>query len=462
MPPFAVLFKVHFWDDFCARQYNRLLARAAGGDVFIICDETQGPVHGIPDVRQLRLTEQSVEDQLCLPHPPGRIFWYNADYQLYKFCELYPDYEYIFICEYDCVLNIDLHQIISKMAADRLDFVGERNRDPFKTWHWRHAVQAFYEETADLSGRLICCAAFSCSFIFFLKLARQDLTKRYLSGQVTYAEDMPAHLFWPHVEGFIGGELSRLGLRHAPLSAFGDISCYDWAPPHLEVDLGRLTHSIAIHPVLDGPKFLQSHSWKPTDLFIPNSRLANRLQNTDPAYLMPLLIEHFVRSRDTAAIANLKIYAQDRLASQTRALFNVAKGKPCTQSSVSKWSSSPNPAQDAAGAVTGTITGHWGFHTNLEPPAWWCVDLQAHYPVREIVIHNSREMSAHANSIKIDVSPDLLTWRTVFSAADTPNFGITSDWPLTITFDTETWLRFVHVSLTTKEVLHLDELEVFI
>jgi len=41
---YAVLFRTHFWDDYVERQYQRLRAVAGRGDVFILVDETNGPV----------------------------------------------------------------------------------------------------------------------------------------------------------------------------------------------------------------------------------------------------------------------------------------------------------------------------------------------------------------------------------------------------------------------------------
>ena len=58
-PRYAILFKAHFWDAFVERQFRRLCARAGSGDVFVILDETNGPVAGVSHHRILSLTEST-------------------------------------------------------------------------------------------------------------------------------------------------------------------------------------------------------------------------------------------------------------------------------------------------------------------------------------------------------------------------------------------------------------------
>ena len=56
-PPYAVLFKTHFWDDFVDSQFRQLQSRAGTDELFVVVDETPGPVPAIPHEKVLRITE---------------------------------------------------------------------------------------------------------------------------------------------------------------------------------------------------------------------------------------------------------------------------------------------------------------------------------------------------------------------------------------------------------------------
>ncbi len=43
-PRHVVLFRTHFWDAFVARPYERLKQKIGRGDLYILLDETNGPV----------------------------------------------------------------------------------------------------------------------------------------------------------------------------------------------------------------------------------------------------------------------------------------------------------------------------------------------------------------------------------------------------------------------------------
>ena len=68
-PRVAVIFRTHFWDAFAARQFQRLTQKVGGGDVYVLVDETNGPVEGIPHDKVVRMTETDV---LALGFPTRR------------------------------------------------------------------------------------------------------------------------------------------------------------------------------------------------------------------------------------------------------------------------------------------------------------------------------------------------------------------------------------------------------
>jgi hypothetical protein len=138
-------------------------------------------------------------------------------------------------------------------------------------------------------------------------------------------------------------------------------------------------------------------------------------------------------------------------------VVNVAIGKPATQSSMSQWSSELG----AGGAVTGTISSPFGFHTDLEAGPWWMVDLETTYPIERIVIHNRLDMCfERASSCKVEISLDGLYWRLVHAGVAHFLGGWVGP-PLTLPLGSRILARFVRISLTEREMLHLAQVEVF-
>jgi hypothetical protein len=284
-PCYAVLFKTHFWSDFCERQFRRLCDRAGTDNVFVVVDETRAPVSGIRHDRVIRMTEDMSEAEGYLRYPAGNLFWYNTDYQLYHFCDNYPEYDYIVISEYDCVVDVEIPVIVRAMAARKLGFVGERIRTPASSWYWTPFVRPFYDENVEIIGRLVCFAAFSRGFVAELQAARREHTRRVLAHEA--ATPAPDAVIWPNNEAFVGAEIGRLAVAETTLSEFGDVSHYNWAPPHLEQRLPSLPGGGFVHPVLDGPRYLLSLlklKWDPRDLFRADPPLRSQLARYVPEH----------------------------------------------------------------------------------------------------------------------------------------------------------------------------------
>lgn len=462
LPPYAVLFKTHFWDAFADRQLNRLRDRAGPGDVFVVVDETRGLVTGIGCPRVVRMTEAMAAAEGYLRHPPGNLFWYNTDYQVYHFFDQYPHYEYVFICEYDCTVNIDISLVIAAMAEAGAAFVGDPIRTPLANWPWSRLAQPYYQNEAPAIGRLLCCAAFSRAFARALQTARREHTRRALAGEI---QSPPGTMAWPNNEAFVGAEIARLGAVELPLSAFGDTSAYDWAPPHYEGALPSLGQYGVLHPVLDGSRYLRSVTklkWNVEDLFQEGSVLRQRMARGDAAGVVAMFLRHFAETGAWDALVRLRDYAELRMGTAARAAFNVARGKPATQSSTCRWSRSPDLVQDAQGAVNGQITGGFGFHTDLEDRPWWCVDLQAAYPIREVIIYNRIDQAARANSLEACGSTDMRHWVSIYRHDEAQAFGGANGSPLKIETPAAMPFRFLRLHLNRRQILHLDEVEIYV
>ncbi len=459
-PRYAVIFKIHFWDDFAARQFARLRRVAGTDDVFVLVDETKTAIPDIPHDRVIRMTEQTAQDEGFLLHPKGNAFWYNTDYQLYHFIDQFPDYAYIVTVEYDVVVNADIAAMVRQMAARKLDFIGEPVKIEPERWAWRPQTAPYYPADLEFTGRLVCFAAFSRGFALQLQAGRRVQTKRYLAGEMNVPD---AATPWPNNEGFIGAEIQRLGAPAASLAEFGDVSCYNWSPPRPEAALPACPAGGFIHPLLDMQRFLQAIPrlrLNIADIFNETTALGGIARNCPPEELLPALLTQIIRVADFANIAPLRAYAAQR--GVDAACFNIARGKPATQSTLSAHSHGATPAQDAAGAVNGRITGGYGFHTGIGAPPWWCVDLEMPCPVREIRIYNRLDVPERARTLIAAASNDMLSWTVIHEHKDETDFGGADGKPLAIKFPEPVMMRFLRLQTRVRDVLHLDEVEVFV
>ncbi len=461
-PLYAVVLKIHFWDDFAERQLARLRRHAGTDNLFVVVDETNGL---IPNIRRhdrvIRMTDQTAAAEGFLLSPKNNVFWHNTDYQLYHFIDLFPQFAYIVTVEYDFVVNVDIANIVQTMAARSLDFIGEPLRGDPATWPWRKFTTPYYPENFDFVGRLLCFAVFSRTFALQLQASRRDHANRFLNHEITHTgTDSP----WPISEGFVGAEIARLGAPTMTLAEFGDVTAYDWAPARPEPQLPELSAFAFIHPLLDVPRFIRS-SLKlkvnnPEDIFNPRSFLGGAAMHCDTQSLIPPFLRYFASQGNFEAVARLRLYAEQRGADP--AVFNVARGKPATQSSTSDHSRAQTTSGDAAGAVNGVIDGSFGFHTGLDAPPWWCVDLEALYPVREIRVYNRLDVPHRARSLIAASSEDMIAWTIRYRHPPDENFGGADGRPLAIRFPEPITMRFLRLQLAVREVLHLDEVEVLV
>ena len=218
---YAVLFKTFTIDDFVKRRLAHVVAAAPSGDVYLMIDETQQSAGHIDFDRTIRYEEADLV-RIGLPHiSQGALFWYNADYPLYYFRHLRPEYDTIVTVEYDAVPNIDIDDLVHRFRAENFDLVGRTiaNRTPDTYW-WTSTMLHFYRMD-QIRPYQICATIMSARAIDHLAATR----KRHAASGVADVRH------WPIGETFVGTELSVAGFRMAELSDFGKLTRYDWWPP---------------------------------------------------------------------------------------------------------------------------------------------------------------------------------------------------------------------------------------
>lgn len=272
MTSYAVLFKTHFWDDFVARQVNRVRQAATGGELIMLIDETIEPVpptgQGMevriqkPDFARLGLAEVTTH---------GSIIWYNTDYPHYVVFERLKKYDYYVCIEYDAMTTVDLDALVAALARGGLDYLGFPIRKACQDWPWYDMHRPIYGD--DFFVYLSCLSIFSRRAMAHLLERRQVMTQAFQRGELN---------FWPNNEAFIPNELANAGMRLAQLGQYGDTAFYDWWPPCEEGELGHLPKNAFVHPVLAGARYARSvihHEPSILSFINPSSMLYRRLNN---------------------------------------------------------------------------------------------------------------------------------------------------------------------------------------
>lgn len=142
----------------------------------------------------------------------------------------------------------------------------------------------------------------------------------------------------------------------------------------------------------------------------------------------------------------------------------VSAGKRATQSSISAASVGRTVEDDAAGAVNGSISKKYNFHTASEDSPWWKLDLGDEYRIHEVRLFNRLEhvkIAARALRFDILVSDDDVEWTVAFSKDDDVYFGGADGRPFVFAPVQEIRARFIKVRLKGYGCLHLNQVQIY-
>jgi hypothetical protein len=286
-PRYAILLKVHYWNDFTERRLRYLLEKARTGDVHVFVNETHGSVGPIAHDRVIRATESDMAELNVPLEPSGKVFWYNVDFPLYYFYLQHSSYDYYLMCEHDAVLNIDIDDFVCMACRDGVDYVGL----PCTEVGWSlQTGEGLYPKSFRLHQWLNCISLCSRRSVEFLLKRRQILAQQYRTGEITN---------WPSNEVFIPTEMYNNGFVVQTLADFGSVNRYNWWPPTLEDDLPLLQDEAFLHPVLDRRRYVTS-CLRFTDLmdyrsFCGDSQLRQLLNRWSLLSLAPAFLKEFTR-----------------------------------------------------------------------------------------------------------------------------------------------------------------------
>ena len=299
IPRYAVVFRVHFWDDYARRQLQRLIARVRHGHVFVLADTTKQRIENIDHDRVVYVNEDATAAMGLISAGIGPNFWFNGDYPLYYFASLVVDYDYIICYEYDVLIDFDIDEFVARVAQREADFVALTKGSPPSQWTMRYTCEKYYPP-ASIVYKLF-------SFSLFSKQALGKLYARRVAMAEMYSPSDPGS--WPFCEGFIATELQVAGLKTCELSEFVDVSDYDYWPPYYERDVPDLLRGAITHPVLDRGRYIESIFRYPTGAtayFNPKSLLHCKLRRLDLETYAVTLVSSFSVKVHRLALKRIK------------------------------------------------------------------------------------------------------------------------------------------------------------
>jgi hypothetical protein len=245
---YAVIFKAFTSDDFVKRRLAHVVKAAPSGDVYLMIDETHQPGGRLDFDRVIRYQEADLV-RIGFPQiSEGSLFWYNADYPLYYFRYLRPEYDTIVTVEYDAVPNVDIDELVWQFRAEDLDLVGRTITNKTTETYWWTSTMLHFYSLDRVRPYQICATIMSARAIDHLAATR----KRHAATGVSDVRQ------WPIGETFVGTELFAAGFKTRDLADFGKLTRYDWWPPIHERELKYCSGEVFVHPVLSGRRYVKS------------------------------------------------------------------------------------------------------------------------------------------------------------------------------------------------------------
>ncbi len=144
-------------------------------------------------------------------------------------------------------------------------------------------------------------------------------------------------------------------------------------------------------------------------------------------------------------------------------LPNIALGKHADQSSISQWSRGTTTKDDAAGPISGDITGEAQCHTGLEEQPWWMVDLGAPHLLYEVRLFNRVDQPnfrERLGAFRIETADATGPWVTVHEDDGSHPIGGADGYPAIVKLPVPVVASRLRVMALGYTYLHLDQVQI--
>jgi hypothetical protein len=438
MTTYLFIFRTHVWDENIAAVASQARRCAASAAFLVAADESRGPMDVAPF---FKLPYTADFGKFGLPLTPvGRVLWWNADYALYLIRDQLPGFDFYVMSEYDVFVDQDIDDMIHRCSRESIDLVFHGCAPTTPGSHWAHAT---IEGAAPASYHaFIPFLIVSARAVDELLSARQALARRFHEGEISA---------WPYCEAFIPTFALTLGLKTAEVSEFTDASLLRFRP-FLSVKDQRLKRgNLIAHPVVGGRRFVAAFAsdGPPGSHVMTDGFPRRELEAEDLGDIRGVFGQDIVHYPGTAEPATA-----------APGLTDVARDKPATMSSGSRWLQGRKKEDDASQANSGALRADCAFHTDHEDSPWWRVDLQGIYTVYEVELLNRPGFELRFLHFAIDISLDGETWSTAFAKEDNAFVSSEEQRPARFQLAGRPRARYLRIVLSGEGVLHLRRVRV--
>ena len=293
----AVFCRTHTWDEFVAKQAERLCDLSRGGHFYVLADETRChlPVDGFIKFSH---TDLDFEPLGLERYFNTNLLWYNGDYPLYKMITALPGYDWYVMVEFDVLTNVNLVGLVNSAVEAGADAVAFNIHPAEREWPWLDTCRGIYENAW---RGLIPVLAVSRLAVEHMFTARRRLTRRFRAREIDRM---------PYCEAFVPTELMQPGrFKVLDLSAVADTSRFEFWPPFLEGSVQLGPKPAFIHPFLDEKRFIPNrlrHEANPGSYFQAGSRLQTEFSGCRLDAVAPHLLAALKQQNDGASEARLR------------------------------------------------------------------------------------------------------------------------------------------------------------
>ncbi len=464
---FAILFRIHYWDQGVADRLSRLQDCAGGASVFVVPDVTRGAFDIPQGLRVFSVAASGAGDMGLVLYPKDNVFYFNADYPLYLFAAAHPDFDRYVLCEHDVEVRVDVKRLCALAEERGFDLLAMPNRIGPEGWSSMADTCAELFQPEEIKPHLVCFCVFSKRAIAHLASKRLEQAGRYR------AEGLK---LWAYCEGFIASQLIRDGFTVEDLSRHVSTAHYDTWPPYHEHEIASLEHGAVIHPVLAGARYvdniLRLQLFDVLSWFDARSALRRKLAFEPASLTLPrvglqMLAEGHIQAfltlvgiTDPASLVPLSACVRwpdgPRPGAET-----TGRAPDAWQSSVSAWSSGSSREQDAARALTTAPEGRYAFHTDREINPWWICDLGSVRCLRRLTVLNRADAEfGRARGLRLFVGVDARNWAELpFDRASLDAFAHGPS-PAPLVWEAGAVARYVRLEQSGLDFFHLDQVRI--
>lgn len=456
-PSYVAAFRTHVWDPTVAGMAARMEAFARRGRFVVLADETAGRLDVAPHEKVAYSVDLS---GIGIPvEPPHRTLWFSRDHALYVLLHALPRHDYYVMSEYDVQVNARLDELVAAAAARGLDLVAAKLRPVDQAWPWYHNARAHFDDPWGILFAVVVVSRRALERLYAERLAHAARRRAGETGE------------WAHCEGFVPSVIAAApGMRMADLSEFVRLPYFTWDVAKLAGAPELDEPGTMFHPVLgrDSQIARLFRQFPPADYLNPESTLRRLMDGFSFAEALPHLRLALAQQGSAEGLARLQCQLRGEAwvsaEEAARAASDIARGKPCTQSSVAPpWSRGATVEEDAGYVVAPDLAPDCANHTDTEDEPWWQVDLGAPHALREVEVLNRtlESVQARLNAYFLLGSLDGESWFCLhFRPYGLPVSG-NAERPECIALDHLPVARFVRVQLPDRGLLNLRRVRIW-